>query len=25
VGIGGAWYNKDNIDELKDKNVFYMG
>ena len=24
-GIGGAWYNKDNIDELKDKNVFYMG
>ena len=25
VGIGGQWYNKDNIDELKDKNVFYMG
>ena len=25
VGIGGAWYNKDNIDELRDKNVFYMG
>jgi len=25
VGIGGAWYNKDNIDELKNKNVFYMG
>ena len=25
VGIGGAWYNKDNIDALKDKNVFYMG
>ena len=25
VGIGGAWYNKDNIDDLKDKNVFYMG
>ena len=25
VGIGCAWYNKDNIDELKDKNVFYMG
>lgn len=25
IGIGGAWYNKDNIDELKDKNVFYMG
>lgn len=25
VGIGGQWYTKDNIDELKDKNVFYMG
>ncbi len=25
VGIGGAWYNAENIDELKDKNVFYMG
>ena len=25
VGIGGQWYNKDNIDELKDKNIFYMG
>ena len=25
VGIGGEWYNKDNIDALKDKNVFYMG
>ena len=25
VGIGGQWYNKDNIDALKDKNVFYMG
>ena len=25
VGIGGAWYTKENIDELKDKNVFYMG
>jgi len=25
IGIGGQWYNKDNIDALKDKNVFYMG
>lgn len=25
VGIGGQWYNADNIDALKDKNVFYMG
>ena len=25
VGIGGAGYKKDNIDALKDKNVFYMG
>ena len=25
VGIGGAWYTKENIDALKDKNVFYMG
>ncbi len=25
VGIGGQWYNKDNIDDLKDKNIFYMG
>ena len=25
VGIGGQWYNADNIDELKDKNIFYMG
>ena len=25
VGIGGAWYTKENIDDLKDKNVFYMG
>ena len=25
VGIGGQWYNKDNIDELKNKNIFYMG
>ena len=25
VGIGGEWYTKENIDALKDKNVFYMG
>ena len=25
VGIGGQWYNKDNIDALKDQNIFYMG
>ncbi len=25
VGIAGVWYNKDNIDEQKDKNIFYMG
>ena len=25
VGIAGAWYTKENIDELKGKNVFYMG
>ena len=25
VGIGGQWYNKDNIDDLKGKNIFYMG
>ena len=25
VGIGGQWYNKDNIDDLKNKNIFYMG
>lgn len=25
VGIAGAWYTKENIDDLKDKNVFYMG
>ncbi len=24
-GIPGVWYNKDNIDEQKDKNIFYMG
>ena len=25
VGIGGQWYTKENIDDLKDKNIFYMG
>jgi len=25
VGIAGVWYNADNIDEQKDKNIFYMG
>ena len=25
VGIAGRWYNADNIDELKDQNIFYMG
>ena len=25
VGIGGQWYNKDNIDDLKNKNIFYKG
>ena len=25
VGIGGQWYNADNIDDLKNKNIFYMG
>ena len=25
VGIGGEWYTKENIDALKDKNVFYTG
>ena len=24
-GIGGQWYNADNIDKLKDENIFYMG
>ena len=24
-GIPGVWYTKENIDELKDKNIFYMG
>ena len=25
VGIAGVWYNAANIDEQKDKNIFYMG
>jgi len=25
VGIGGAWYTKENIEELLAKNVFYKG
>ena len=25
VGIAGVWYNADNIDEQKSKNIFYMG
>jgi ribose transport system substrate-binding protein len=25
VGIGGQWYNAENIDDLRDKNIFYMG
>ena len=25
VGIGGQWYTAENIDELKDQNIFYMG
>lgn len=25
VGIAGRWYNAENIDELKDQNIFYMG
>ena len=25
VGIAGQWYHKDNIDDLKNKNIFYMG
>ncbi len=25
VGIAGVWYNASNIDEQKDKNIFYMG
>lgn len=25
VGIAGVWYNAANIDEQRDKNIFYMG
>lgn len=25
VGIAGQWYTSANIDELKDKNIFYLG
>ena len=25
IGIGGQWYNADNIDALRDQNIFYMG
>ena len=25
VGIAGRWYNAENIDELKEQNIFYMG
>ena len=25
VGIAGVWYNAENIDEQRDKNIFYMG
>ena len=25
VGIGGQWYTTENIDALKDQNIFYMG
>ena len=25
VGIGGQWYTAENIDALKDQNIFYMG
>ena len=25
VGIAGVWYNAQNIDEQRDKNIFYMG
>ena len=24
-GIGGQWYTAENIDALKDQNIFYMG
>ncbi len=25
VGIAGVWYTSENIDSLKDQNIFYMG
>ena len=25
VGIAGVWYTAENIDEQKDRNIFYMG
>ena len=25
VGIPGVWYTKENIDALKEQNIFYMG
>lgn len=25
VGISGRWYTAENIDELKEQNIFYMG
>ncbi len=25
VGIGGQWYTAENIDDLKNQNIFYMG
>ena len=25
VGIPGVWYNAENIDEQRDRNIFYMG
>ena len=25
VGIAGVWYNAENIDAEKDRNIFYMG
>ena len=25
VGIAGVWYNAENIDEQRDRNIFYMG
>ena len=25
VGIAGVWYNAENIDDQRDRNIFYMG